>query len=1258
MAGWTGTKSVVVALLGLVAVCACVRAESDAGGKSGGLSGKLTDLKSRPLEGATVVLRNEATGAEVRARTGHGGAYRFDHLDPGEYTLQAETAAREEGCVEGIMVTPGHEAHVQAAINLESVVGLESNSERAASRSVPGVAGPPAASPAHTQFIADAPGGSGAAKVRFIPDALPAASAATAASVSVAPSVEPASLRNAAIPEEMAALWAVRGVTLAPVASIGAAVAPVVPALHGVLAASAVAVSARAAIRSEVAARLSQSEPMPEPGVGGLQTTVAFDELDAMPLAGRDWSNAASAPPAAFNEDGDDVSHKGSLVPQAVVTVDGASMRLAFGAGNGRGRTASLIGPGATDTVLREVRAAAGDEAGMVSGAGARADLATRRGTDSLHGQLFLFSRQNLWGAQNPFTQWVKETAQAAGTAVPEFTPEPYTPGDQEETWGASAGGRVQRSRVYWFAALDGLGRDAPAVATVKHPDNFFAQPTNDEMQVLAARLGLSRVDPLTEGAQAYSGMLQTLGGLLGPAPRQVSRWSGFGRVDWARGEQQRFTLEGTGTAQDAPGGGLSRASESYGTHSFGSSHVGEQWLLGRWQWVATPNLLLVTQAAFGHHAVSHPSETPSSYEQSLNVNAWGQLPQIVVDSRYGFTIGKPARFGSGNYPDERLYQAQEQMTWQHGRFVVRAGVDLSHNTDTTTFLRNQTGTYHYASVESFASDALAFERFGLNGLLNATAQHNCDQTGKAWRDSAGVLHGVGNLPCYSWYTQTMGPSRWWLSTNDWASYATAQWRPQKELLLSLGVRWEREQTPPPLALLDNPALPLTERLPSPGNEWAPRASMAWGKAGGHWPALRVGYGMYFGRTPNALLETALTQTGSLKGDLSYFIRPTDGLGAGGVPPFPYVFAGEPAQLVKPNIAELAPGFRNGAAHQGVASLEQTLPGGVHVDVSAVVSLGRYLPVTLDGNVDPAARKSITYTVKDGNSSGPIKAAQITVPFYAAWPASGAEPAAMGWMNPQYEEINQIASRANSTYEAGVVRITRNSRHGLTLRARYTFAHAADWNPDESTTLNGPSVFDPLDLREDYGASDLDTRQSASASATWQPRWKVDSAAGRLANGWMLSGMGTFRSGLPYTMRTAGALAKEFTTTGASIIALEPGINGYGGDNRMYGVGRNTYRYPGAWKADLRLARRFNLGEMRQLELLAESFNLFNHRNVTELETVGYTIEPGGANGSLPTLNFLTGIKSGQTEFGQPLNVNATDYYRQRQIQFGVKMTF
>ena len=49
---------------------------------------------------------------------------------------------------------------------------------------------------------------------------------------------------------------------------------------------------------------------------------------------------------------------------------------------------------------------------------------------------------------------------------------------------------------------------------------------------------------------------------------------------------------------------------------------------------------------------------------------------------------------------------------------------------------------------------------------------------------------------------------------------------------------------------------------------------------------------------------TALTQTGSTKGDLNFFMHPTDNLNAGGAPPFPYVLAGEPLSMVKPGAVE------------------------------------------------------------------------------------------------------------------------------------------------------------------------------------------------------------------------------------------------------------------------------------------------------------------------------------------------------------------
>lgn len=350
-----------------------------------------------------------------------------------------------------------------------------------------------------------------------------------------------------------------------------------------------------------------------------------------------------------------------------------------------------------------------------------------------------------------------------------------------------------------------------------------------------------------------------------------------------------------------------------------------------------------------------------------------------------------------------------------------------------------------------------------------------------------------------------------------------------------------------------------------------------------------------------------------------------------------------------------APGYRNPEVHQAVAAVEEKLPAHLHVTASGLVSLGRRLPVAVDTNFNPAVNpKTITYAVVDGSGKGPIKTPQITVPFYATWPSA---TGATGRLNANYQQISELENRANSTYEAAVVRVTRYGR-GMSFSAHYTYAHAMDWNPDESTYLGGSGVLDPADFSAEYGTSSLDVRHSGGTMLAFESPWKLHGEMGRVTNGWRLSGVGYFRSGLPYTMRTSGSLAREFTSGGDAIVALGPGMNGSGGDNRVYGIGRNTYRYPWTWKADLRVGKSFDLGQMRRLELITESFNLFNHQNVTRLETTGYYIDPGTAPGGMPTLNFLTGLKPNTTAFGQPLNINAMDFFRERQIQIGLRMKF
>ena len=611
-------------------------------------------------------------------------------------------------------------------------------------------------------------------------------------------------------------------------------------------------------------------------------------------------------------------------------------------------------------------------------------------------------------------------------------------------------------------------------------------------------------------------------------------------------------------------------------------------------------------------HVQGDTPQAPSKLEAPLIANAWGQLPEIVTDSKYGFILGKPARLGGTKNPDERIFAAQETLSWVRGAHLLKAGGSFDHASDAVNSIYNQTGTYSYADVLNFVSDAASYAQYKFTAINNPNSgQHNCDATGRV-SSAGGVLMGLGPLPCYAWYSQQIGPANWHLSTNDLAGFVTEQWQPFHNLTLSAGVRVEAEQLPPAIAAVANPGLPATQKLPGNLLSWGPRVGMAWAPWQG--TVLRAGGGLYYGRVDNAVVLAALTQTGSLSGDLNFFFKPTDV----GAPPFPYVFSDLPQTAVMPGALAFGSKFRQQEVEQAVVSLEQELPSHWMVTVSGLVSLGRRLPISIDTNLERALDgngnpSTITYDVEDSLGAGPIKTPTLTVPLYTERP------------DANYQQITSIESIANSTYEAGMIKVARYGGHGLSLRAHYLYAHATDWNPNESGQVAGNDVLDPADFRLEYGTSNLDIRHSAGATVLYAAPWKLRSWEGVLADGWSVAGVGQFRSGLPYTMRTSGYLPGYYDS-GTLIEGVAPGINGSGGDNRLYSIWRNTYRYPATYTGDARLAKRFNLTRNRQLELLAESFNLFNHQNVTLIETTGYYVYRGTATGGPPTLNFMTGL--------------------------------
>lgn len=1021
------------------------------------------------------------------------------------------------------------------------------------------------------------------------------------------------------------------------------------------------------------AALIMELPPLPtgssriDPTESIVSTTFPSEELQTLPVPIRNWQSFAAITPtaqpttagsldttplgdtAAANPEPvhQPLSLGGASAYQTSSAIDGIPSPPTFRTASGQGHDIEPVGSSAIESM--EIHASATDIGAGGSGSG-ELGLTTHRGTSQLHGQAFYLNRQNLWGAQNPFTQQIVQTAPASGALIAQFTPEPYTPPYTRQTFGAGIGGRIRRDKLFWFAAIDGFLNHDPAVATVRHADDFFAQPTSDDLQVLAARLGLPEPAILEEAASTYSTWLGNMNGLLGPVPRSSTQFQGFARIDWQATERQHLTFEANAASSSAPGGALSRTSETYGSHSFGNAQASDAFAIARADSFLTENLLNSLDLLYRRHIQSETSQPPSAFEAPLLANSLGQLPEIVADSQYGFILGQPSHIHRGSDPDERSLSAQDTLSWVRGKHLIKTGLSLDHIADTVNALDNQNGAYSYSDILNFISDAAGFEQYGYNGVGNPfSQQHNCDATGRvhtATSSGVSTLEGLGYLPCYAWYSQRIGPANWSISTNDLAAFFSDQWQPARKLTLSAGLRVETQQLPPTIANVANPDLPATQKLPSIGLNLGPRFGLAWSP----WKSavVHLGAGLYYGRINSSVLLAALTQTGSLNGDLNFFFRPTDA----GAPPFPYVFPVAPQTVVKPGAVFFAANFHVQQVDQAVFGIEQSLPSHWTVSVSALLSLGRRLPISIDTNIDPTQTpQTITYGIVDSLQAGPIKSQQITVPFYTAR------------LNPDYQQLASIESRANSTYDAALIKLTRTGGRGLTFRAHYLYAHATDWNPNESGQVAVNDVLDPQDFRAEYGTSNLDIRHSAAATFEFRPTWRLHHTLGAFADGWSLASVGQYRSGLPFTMRTGGYIPAFYGTNGQLIQGVGPGINGSGGDRRLYGIGRNTFRYPQTWTADARVGKRFYLGSEHEIELVAQSFNLFNHQNITLLETTGYTILRGDSSGSLPTLNFLTGLTSQGLpsqipEFGKPLDVNATDFYHPREIELGLRTRF
>ena len=988
--------------------------------------------------------------------------------------------------------------------------------------------------------------------------------------------------------------------------------------------------------------------------------------LGNLPVNNYRWSSyAALTPGVVSNSDGFGLlSFRGQSVLQNNITIDGADDNQAF-FGEERGRTRA--GYSTAQSSIQEFQVNTSNYTVEYGRAvGGVVNSVTKSGTNRFHGDLYFRDRDAGWGSKSPTTQLTTITPAGPVTNV-------IKPKDWRKQFGGAISGPIFKDKVFFLFAGDRFIRNFPGTGVASSPAAFFAvpdatlptgkvcggagaaAPSTVDAAACTLMLNLTRAGVATSYAQAagsYTNGLSGLNSMLGAVPRKGEQTILFPKVDWQINGRNRASFEVNRLVWASPAGIQTQATNTYGVASFGDDFVKLTFGVAKLDTTITNNLVNQVRYQYGRDFEYEFAQTPSTPYEQANilrngsgnyVNPLGLPPQVSITN--GFNFGTQTFLQRARYPDERRWQVADTANWQHGAHNVKFGVDYLHTYDLSTNLRTQYGSFSYSNPQSYFTDLI------LGQSTNATIQAQAKN--------------------YNSYQQAFGPLSFEFVTHDIGAFAQDEWKATPNLSITYGLRYELQLFPNTFAgvpvngsSFGNFGIAQTGAMPSDKNNIAPRVGFAWDPFGDGKTSVRAGFGMFYGRTINSTIYSALTSTGNLnqvngqpvsQSTFSYTASQS------GAPSFPQVVASVGSAGTAPASTYFAPGFGNPYSEQFDLSIQRDLGWHTTFGASYIGALGRKMPNFVDANL-PTPTQTATYSVADATGAGPLSnGRQFTTRFYprltsantAGYPATCTNNGpnaftASGRPNPCFGAITAIISQAASSYHGVVVEAKHQLTNGLSFDVNYTYSHALD-NGVNSTTFTSTNAFtDPLNPNLDYGNSDNNVPHRFVAYAVYNTPRKFRGPLGYLLNSYEVAPSFAGQSGLPYSAASNGTPTTARADSGASLSALGGGVNGSNGAFRIPIIGRNTFRLPNTWVADLRVSKRFDIREGMNLELLAESFNILNHYNTTGVNTTAYSIGTSAAANAL-TYNAA---------FGTRTSVNSNLAYSPRQVQLGARFHF
>jgi hypothetical protein len=448
----------------------------------------------------------------------------------------------------------------------------------------------------------------------------------------------------------------------------------------------------------------------------------------------------------------------------------------------------------------------------------------------------------------------------------------------------------------------------------------------------------------------------------------------------------------------------------------------------------------------------------------------------------------------------------------------------------------------------------------------------------------------------YTNLKQILGQPSLTYNSGLYSVYAQDNWKLRRNVTLTYGARYELF-TPPP----GNSSLPYAyaHSFNVDSNNIAPRLGIAIGLGRDQKTVIRASGGIFYDPPQTDVYRQSLLNAGEVP-PLNITLPPTNAF----APAYPTIFNSIPSGLNVPlqDVTSVAPNFANLYSVNGNVSVSRELGPNTGITLTYLYTRGNRLPVYRNINLIPAGAP-----LADGR------------PVYGTT-----------HIDPLFNNIAIAESVGQSTYNGGTITLNHRLSHGLVLDASYTWAHAIDDAPEQNN-IDSASQFpsDPSNRRRDRGNSLTDRRNTFMLNGVYSP--------------FLTKAPGAWN----YILRN-NQVSFAFVGFGGDIfnIGSNQVLNGDAtiatAQQRPLYIGRNTYRGPATYQLDTRYTRVIPFGERIQGQLFAEFTNLFNHTNVTNVNTTATVVPSGALAGTILT----------------PPSYAWTAALDQRLMQFGVRVVF